>query len=103
MHPSIGAGDTTWMLACAALVMLMTPGLAFFYAGRIRAKNVLSTFMHCFMALAIVTVLWVAIGHTLAFGPDTGRAIGHGGWIGGLDFLRSKPRVIRVIEETFDA
>ncbi len=85
MH--ISAGDTAWLLASAALVMFMTPGLAFFYGGLVRTTNVLSTIMYCFMALGIVTVLWVLIGHTLAFGPDIGKAIGNGGWIGGLDFL----------------
>lgn len=87
MHPQIVAGDTAWLLIAAALVMFMTPGLAFFYGGLVRTKNVLSTLMYCFVALAVVTVVWVVIGHTLAFGPDTGKAIGHGGWIGGLDFL----------------
>ena len=83
----VNAGDTAWVLVSAALVMFMTPGLAFFYGGLVRSKNVLSTLMHCFMALGIVTVLWVVIGHTLAFGPDVGKVIGKGGWIGALDFL----------------
>ncbi len=83
----IDTGDTAWILVSAALVMFMTPGLAFFYAGRVRSKNVLSTIMHCFMALGIVTILWVVIGHTLAFGPDIGSVIAKGGWLGGLDFL----------------
>jgi Amt family ammonium transporter len=85
--PAIDTGDNAWIMVCAALVMFMTPGLAFFYGGLVRGKNVLSTIMHCFMALGIVTVLWVIIGHTLAFGPDIGKLIGEGGWIGGLDFL----------------
>jgi ammonium transporter, Amt family len=88
MNAGINAGDTAWILVSAALVMFMTPGLAFFYAGLVRSKNVLSTIMHCFMALGIVTILWVVIGHTLAFGPDIGGPIiGKGGLIGGLDFL----------------
>lgn len=77
----VNAGDTAWVLVSAALVMFMTPGLAFFYGGLVRSKNVLSTLMHCFMALGIVTVLWVVIGHTLAFGPDVGKVIGKGGRI----------------------
>ncbi len=88
--PAIDGANTAWIWVCAALVMFMTPGLAFFYGGLVRSKNVLSTIMHCFMALGIVTVLWVLIGHTLAFGPDIGAVIGDGGWIGGLDFLGFK-------------
>src|SRR5918911_917780 len=60
--------------------MFMTPGLAFFYGGLVRAKNVVGTIMQSFIALSVVTVLWVLIGYTLAFGPDKG------GIIGGLDF-----------------
>src|SRR5438093_8602498 len=78
--PKISAGDTAWMLASAALVMFMTPGLAFFYGGLVRAKNVLGTVMQSFVALGLVTVLWALIGYTLAFGPDKG------GLIGGLRF-----------------
>ena len=79
MH--ISSGDTAWLLTSAALVMFMTPGLAFFYGGLVRAKNVVGTIMQSFIALGLVTVLWVLIGYTLAFGPD------HGGLIGGLDFI----------------
>src|SRR5213593_2790130 len=68
------------MLASAALVMFMTPGLAFFYGGLVRAKNVLGTVMQSFVALGLVTVLWALVGYTLAFGPDKARLIG------GLDF-----------------
>jgi Amt family ammonium transporter len=77
----IDSGDTAWLLASAALVMFMTPGLAFFYGGLVRAKNVVGTMMQSFIALALVTVLWVLIGYTLAFGPDKA------GLIGGLDFF----------------
>ncbi len=83
----ISAGDTAWILTAAALVMFMTPGLAFFYGGLIRTKNVLATIMYSFAALALVTVVWTLVGHTLAFGPDVGAAVGHGGWIGRLDFV----------------
>jgi ammonium transporter, Amt family len=83
----IDSGDTAWILVSAALVMFMTPGLAFFYGGLVRTKNVLGTLMHCFVALGVITVVWVVVGHTLAFGPDIGRVIGDGGWIGGFDFL----------------
>jgi Amt family ammonium transporter len=82
--PAINAGDTTWVLVSAALVMLMTPGLAFFYGGLVREKNVLGTLMHSFVVIAIASLLWVVVGYSLAFGPD------HWGIIGGLDwaFLR---------------
>ena len=84
---AVDSGDTAWLLTSAALVMFMTPGLAFFYGGLVRTKNVLSTIMHSFMALGIITVVWVVIGYTLAFGPDVGAVVGDGGWIGGLDFF----------------
>jgi Amt family ammonium transporter len=74
-------GDTAWLLAAAALVMFMTPGLALFYGGLVRAKNVLGIVMQSFVALAVVSVLWVLVGYTLAFGPDRGLVVG------GLDFL----------------
>jgi Amt family ammonium transporter len=80
--PEISAGDTAWVLMSAALVMLMTPGLALFYGGLVRRKNVLSTIMHSFFILGLVSVTWVLWGYTLAFGPDTGL-----GLIGGLDWL----------------
>jgi Amt family ammonium transporter len=80
--PVINAGDTAWMLVATALVMLMTPGLAFFYGGLVRRKNVLSTIMHSLFILALVSVTWVLWGYSLAFGPDTGL-----GLIGGLDWI----------------
>ena len=75
-------GDTAWLLMSTALVMIMLPGLALFYGGLVRRKNVLSTIMHSFFGLAIVSVVWVIVGFTLAFGPDVGGL----GLIGGLDF-----------------
>ncbi|MFN2543656.1 MAG: ammonium transporter [Actinomycetota bacterium] len=69
-------GDTAWMLVSTALVMFMTPGLAFFYGGLVRAKNVLATVMQSFIALAVVSVTWSLIGYTLAFGPDKWMVIG---------------------------
>ncbi len=80
---TIDSGDTAWMLAATALVMIMLPGLALFYGGLVRRKNVLSTIMHSFFGLAIVSVVWVLVGFSLAFGPDlTGW-----GLIGNLDFV----------------
>jgi ammonium transporter len=80
---AINSGDTAWVLTCAALVMLMTPGLALFYGGLVRRKNVLSTIMHSIFILALVSVTWVLFGFTLAFGKDVN------GWgiIGGLDYI----------------
>jgi Amt family ammonium transporter len=78
----LSAGDTAWLLA-TAMVMVMLPGLALFYGGLVRRKNVLSTIMHSFFGLALVSVIWVLIGFSLAFGPDMNGA----GLIGGLDFV----------------
>ena len=80
MPNNISAGDTAWLLASAALVMLMTPALGFFYGGLVRRKNVLATIMHSFFILCLISVQWVLWGYTLAFGPDIG------GVIGGLDW-----------------
>ena len=81
----INAGDTAWMLTSTALVLFMTPGLAFFYGGMVRSKNVLGMLMQNFFSMGIVAVLWVLIGFTLAFG-DAGNA----GWLGNLDFAGLK-------------
>ncbi len=81
--PKIDFGDTSWVLISTALVMLMTPALGFFYGGLVRKKNVLSTIMHSFFTLAVVSVVWMLWGYTLAFGPDVGGA----GIIGGLDWF----------------
>jgi ammonium transporter, Amt family len=79
----IDTGNTAWLLMSTALVMLMLPGLALFYGGLVRAKNVLSTIMHSFFGLAIVTVVWVIVGFSLAFAPSVGDL----GIVGGLDYL----------------
>jgi ammonium transporter, Amt family len=73
---AIDTGDTGWVLGSAALVLFMTPGLALFYGGLVRSKNVLGTMMHSVAAIAIVSVVWVLAGYTLAFGPDVGGVIG---------------------------
>jgi ammonium transporter, Amt family len=77
----MNSGDTAWMLIATAMVMLMTPGLAFFYGGMVRRKNALSTIMMSFMTLGLIGVLWVLYGYSLAFGTDAG------GFIGGLNYL----------------
>jgi len=79
---SIDTGDTAWILVSTALVMLMTPGLAMFYGGMVRSKNVLTTIMHSFIAIAIVSVQWILFGYSLAFGPDIQGFIGSLDWAG---------------------
>ncbi|HWR94848.1 MAG TPA: ammonium transporter [Flavobacterium sp.] len=70
-------GDTAWMIVATALVLLMTPGLGFFYGGMVGKKNVISTMLQSFMAMIIVTVLWVIIAFGLSFGPSIGGVIGN--------------------------
>ncbi len=77
----INAGDTAWILVSSALVMLMTPGLAFFYGGMVRRKNVLSTIMMSFAILLLVGLLWVVYGYSITFGPDLGGIIGSLNWV----------------------
>jgi len=80
--PKVNPGDTAWILISAALVMLMTPGLALFYGGMVRTKNVLGTIMQSFMIIALISVQWVLFGYSLAFGPDVGGLIGDLSWFG---------------------
>ena len=78
---AINAGDTAWILVATALVMMMTPALAFFYGGMVRKKNLLSTINLSFITVGLISLQWVLIGYTLAFGPSLG------GLLGGLDFF----------------
>src|SRR5512136_1196602 len=78
---TVNAGDTAWVLIASALVMMMTPALAFFYGGMVRKKNILSTLNLSFIIMALISVQWVLYGYSLAFGADLG------GLVGGLDFL----------------
>lgn len=78
----INTGDTAWVLVSTALVFLMIPGLALFYGGLVRKKNVLSTIMHSYIAIALISILWVLVGFSLAFGPDRFGLIGDLSWIG---------------------
>src|SRR5207253_10351153 len=86
----IDSGDTAWVLASAALVMLMTPALGFFYGGLVRRKNVLRTIMHRFFILCLISVQWVLWGYSLAFAPDKGHI---NGWLerAGLDNVGLTP------------
>jgi Amt family ammonium transporter len=78
---ALDSGATAWILASTALVMLMTPGVGFFYGGLVRKKNFISMITLSFVAFALVSIQWVVLGYSLAFGPDVG------GFIGNLDFL----------------
>jgi Amt family ammonium transporter len=78
---AVSAADTAWILISSALVMLMTPGVAFFYGGMVRRKNLLSTLMMSFFCLGLVGILWVVYGYSLAFGTD------YGGFIGGFNYF----------------
>ncbi len=76
-EPTVDTGITAWMLTSTALVLLMIPGLAMFYGGLVRKKNVLGTMMHSFVAMGIITVLWVTVGYSMSFGENV-----LGGWFG---------------------
>jgi ammonium transporter, Amt family len=73
----MNSGDTAFMLVATAMVMLMTPGLALFYSGLVRSKNVLSTTMQSFVCLGVITIIWVLYGYSMAFGPDVGHFVGN--------------------------
>lgn len=84
--PEVDTGNTAWLLVCSALVMLMTPGLAFFYAGMVSRKNVVSTLIQNYASLAVIALLWVIIGYSLVFSENNP-------YIGGFDFLMLKGMV----------
>ena len=88
----IDTGDTAWVLISAALVFIMTPGLAFFYGGMVRSKNVLTTIMQSFFVLALISVEFILIGYTMAFGPDVN------GFIGSLDKIGLAGVGLQVLE-----
>ncbi len=81
----IDTGDTAWMMVSAALVMLMIPGLALFYGGMVRKKNVLSTLMMSFALIGVIGILWLLFGYSLGFGPDVGGFVGDLAWAGLMD------------------
>ena len=95
--------DTAFVLVSAALVMLMTPGLALFYGGMVRSKNVLATLMENFILLGVVSVLWALWGYSLAFGPDVGHFIGNLDWVGlaGVGFEPFKAYSETIPHQTF--
>ena len=73
----INSGDTAWMLVATALVLLMTPGLAYFYGGMVNNKNVISTMLQSFVAMGVISILWVVVGFSLAFGSSVGGIFGN--------------------------
>lgn len=77
VNPDINTGDTAWMLTSAAFVLIMTPGLAFFYGGMVRKKNVISTMLQSFICMAVISVIWVLFGFSLAFGDSVNGIIGN--------------------------
>ena len=89
----IDSGDTAWVLAASALVLLMTPGLAFFYGGLVRKKNIVSTIMYSFVTIGLVGIVWVLWGYSLAFGNDVEgwKFIGDLGWFGLKDVSANAP------------
>jgi Amt family ammonium transporter len=99
----ISSGDTAWLLMASALVMLMVPGLALFYGGLARSKNVLGTIMHSFFMLGVITIVWVVIGYSLAFGPDQGGLIGNLDWafLSGVSSSEAGPYAPTVTHQTF--
>ena len=99
----INSGDTAWVLASSALVFIMVPGLAFFYAGLVRGKNALSTLLQSFIALAIVGLSWILWGYSLAFGPDIGGFIGNLQWAGlhGVSAIEAGPYADTIPHQAF--
>ena len=87
----VNAGDTAWVLVSAALVLFMTPGLAFFYGGMVRAKNILAMLMQNMFCMGVVSILWVLVGASLAFGDDVGGGILGDLGLSGLDGLKVVP------------
>lgn len=71
----LNSGDIAWMLAASALVLLMTPGLAYFYGGMIDTKNIISTMLQSFIAMGVISVVWIVVGFSLAFGDDMGGGL----------------------------
>lgn len=100
---NINGADTTFMIFATALVMLMTPGLALFYGGMVRKKNVLSTTAKSYSAIAIVSIQWLLIGYTLCFGKDIGGFIGNFQWLGlsGVGFAPNADYAATIPQQVF--
>ena len=87
----INSGDTAWVLASAALVLIMTPGVAFFYGGMVRRKNAAATIMHCFMTVGLVGVVWILWGYSIGFAESQGGFVGSLAWLGLKDVSATEP------------
>ena len=86
----IDTGDTAFILAAAGLVLLMTPGLALFYGGMVRSKNILGTILQSFIMISVISLEWVYIGYSMSFGPDVGGFVGDLSWFA-LNGVTSEP------------
>ena len=93
----INSGDTAWMLVSTGLVLLMVPGLALFYGGMVRRKNVLGTMMHSMVALGIIGLQWVLFGYALAFGSAHADGVSYNGYLGWADAFVGLKKVFRTI------
>ncbi len=100
---TIDKGDTAWMLMSASLVLFMTPGLAFFYGGLVRKKNILSILMQCFSMICLITLQWVIFGYSLSFGPDIKGLIGSLSWLGlkGVGHMPNSDYAATIPHQTF--
>ena len=76
MLPPINSGNTSYLLFCAAMVMVMTPALAFFYGGLVQKKNLLTIMMQCFVSAGVSNILWAVVGYSMCYGPSIGGIIG---------------------------
>ena len=99
----MNTGDTAWLLVSAALVMIMTPGLALFYGGMVRRKNILGTIMQSFIIIGLISVEWILVGYSFAFGPDHGGIIGDLSWfaLGGVGLTPFKDYAATVPHQAF--
>ena len=86
MDPRVCAADVAWMITATIFVLMMTPGLSFFYGGMVGAKNVISTMLQSFIAMGVISVIWVVVGFSLSFGDD----------LGGLGILGSPSTLTRI-------
>ncbi len=100
--PQVQGGDTAFVLIAAALVFLMTPGLALFYGGMVRSKNVLDAIMQSFIIISVISLEWIYLGYSMSFGPDVGGFIGNFSWLGlsgvgatpNLDYAPTIPQTV---------
>ena len=93
---ALDSGNTAWMITATALVLFMTlPGLALFYGGLVQSKNVLSVLMHCFAIACLASIIWIAVGYSLALTEGSGKA-----WIGGKDAFSLNICLLKVLMET---